>query len=196
MLRLRLRPQLSTDHSSCSLSPLRAWGCAHTQTHTQTVVQAGDTLGPTCQQPQRGPRSSWGCASLDSHIKASQRLPPRPRLTSTRKRPDLAPASGLGERRGGRSGCLDGQRVSSTPQDGDAQGRDQGPVRAQAQEPCRAGSGERLAASGRALRAGLSLILGDLSPSAPACTPWKPGPKRAQPWGLPRTAMAGSMKAK
>lgn len=86
MLRLRLRPQLSTDHSSCSPLPSQGLGVVHTHRHTQTVVQAGDTLGPTCQQPQLlALESSQGCASLDSHIKASQRLPPRPRLTSTKK---------------------------------------------------------------------------------------------------------------
>ena len=58
----------------------------HTRGHTQTVVQAGNTLGPMCQQPQLLTlKGSRGCARLDFHTKAPRWLPPRPRLTSTKK---------------------------------------------------------------------------------------------------------------
>lgn len=86
VLRLHPQPQLSTDHSSCSPLPSQGVGVVHTHRHTQTVVQTGDTLGPMCQAPQLlALEGSQGCACLDSHTKAPQRLPPRPRLTSTKK---------------------------------------------------------------------------------------------------------------
>lgn len=100
------------------------------------------------------------------------------------KRPDLAPASGLGEgTMSGQVAALDGQCVVAHPQDGDAQGKDQGAVRAQAQEPC---GGKWGGAVGRAVRAGgLSLVLGDLSPNAPACTPGSPGQRGPSPGDCP-----------
>lgn len=68
----------------------------------------------------------------------------------------------------GQVAALDGQCVVAHPQYGDAQGKDQGAVRAQAQETCGG-------------RVGLSLVLGDLSPNALACTPGSPGQRGPSP---------------
>ena len=174
--------------------PSRAWGCAHTQTHTDCSAGRRHAWAHVPTAAAAGPRGLTGLCTLRfSHQGLAAAPTPSQAHLHKEKRPDLAPASGLGEGAvSGQVAALDGQRVVAHPQDGDAQGKDQGPVRAQAQEPCGGGGGggERVGCKRESLKGGGSFSDSWRSePKRPSLHPWKPGPKRAQPWGLPRTAM-------
>ena len=148
----------------------RGWGRAHTQTHTDRSADRRHAWAHVPSAAAAGPRGLTGlCMPGFSHQGPAAAPTPSQAHLHKEKRPDLAPASGLGEgTMSGQVAALDGQCVVAHPQYGDAQGKDQGAVRAQAQETCGG-------------RVGLSLVLGDLSPNALACTPGSPGQRGPSP---------------
>lgn len=175
----------SVAHWSFLMQPStlsRAWGLAHTRTHTDRSTGRQHAWAHVPTAAAADPRGLTGlCTPGFSHQGPAAAPTQAQAHLHKEKCPDLAPASGLGEGAvSGQVAALDGQRVVAHPEDGDAQGKDQGAVRAQTQEPC---AGKRgLAASRRAVRAAdLSLVLGDLGPNAPACTPGSPGQRGPSP---------------
>lgn len=77
----------------------------------------------------------------------------------------------------GKVAALDSERVVAHTQDGDAQGKDQEILRAQAKEPCME-KGELVLRG--AVRAGPFSGSWRSGPKQPSPHPWEPRPKRAQ----------------
>lgn len=125
-------PFLAADHVFSPETMSEANSCQSPRSQAQALNQ-----DPCCVRHPRRHRQGGrphGTSSRPSPAPSCAHL-------HEEERPDPAPAFGLGEGTvSGQVAALDGERVVAHAQDGDAQDKDQGVLRAQAQEPC----GERV----------------------------------------------------